>query len=173
MSLSPTLSPNDLPIPEIEDLEEGSSLWKDAWHRLVKNRLAVAGLIIFVGITVFCFLGPILSPYTYEEQDLAYGARSSSGTHWLGTDSLGRDQLTRIMHGGRVSLGVGFLATSVSLLIGVLYGAVSGYKGGKTDAFMMRLVEILYALPFTIFVILLMVVFGRSLVLLFVAIGGR
>ena len=172
MNLSPTLSPNELPNPEIEDLEEGSSLWKDAWHRLVKNRLAVAGLIIFVGITVFCFLGPILSPYTYEEQDLAYGARSSSGTHWLGTDSLGRDQLTRIMHGGRVSLGVGFLATSVSLLIGVLYGAVSGYKGGKTDAFMMRLVEILYALPFTIFVILLMVVFGRSLVLLFVAIGA-
>ena len=172
MSLSPTLSPNELPIPEVEDLEEGSSLWKDAWHRLVKNRLAVAGLIIFVGITVFCFLGPILSPYTYEEQDLAYGARSSSSTHWLGTDSLGRDQLTRIMHGGRVSLGVGFLATSVSLLIGVLYGAVSGYKGGKTDAFMMRLVEILYALPFTIFVILLMVVFGRSLVLLFVAIGA-
>lgn len=172
MNLSPTLSPNELPIPEVEDLEEGSSLWKDAWHRLVKNRLAVAGLIIFVGITVFCFLGPILSPYTYEEQDLAYGARSSSGTHWLGTDSLGRDQLTRIMHGGRVSLGVGFLATSVSLLIGVLYGAVSGYRGGKTDAFMMRLVEILYALPFTIFVILLMVVFGRSLVLLFVAIGA-
>ncbi len=172
MSLSPTLSPNDLPISEIEDLEEGSSLWKDAWHRLVKNRLAVAGLIIFVGMTVFCFFGPIFSPYTYEEQDLAYGARSSSGTHWLGTDSLGRDQLTRIMHGGRVSLGVGFLATSVSLLIGVLYGAVSGYKGGKTDAFMMRLVEILYALPFTIFVILLMVVFGRSLVLLFVAIGA-
>lgn len=172
MSLSPTLSPNDLPISEIEDLEEGSSLWKDAWHRLVKNRLAVAGLIIFVGMTVFCFFGPIFSPYTYEEQDLAYGARSSSGTHWLGTDSLGRDQLTRIMHGGRVSLGVGFLATSVSLLIGVLYGAVSGYKGGKTDAFMMRLVEILYALPLTIFVILLMVVFGRSLVLLFVAIGA-
>ncbi len=155
-----------------EDLEEGTSLWKDAWRRLVANRLALGGLALFGLVTVFSFPGPLVSPYSYEEQDLEYNARGPSLKHWLGTDALGRDQLTRIMHGGRVSLGVGFLATAVSLLIGVVYGAVSGYLGGKTDAFMMRLVDILYALPFTIFVILLTVLFGRSIILLFIAIGA-
>ncbi len=167
-----TISPQDLPVIPIEKIEEGSSLWKDAWHRLCKNHLAFASLILFILMTVFCVVGPLLSPYSNEEQDLAYNAQSPNAEHWLGTDSLGRDQLTRIMYGGRVSLGVGFLATAVSLIIGVVYGAVSGYLGGKTDAFMMRCVDILYALPFTIFVILLMVIFGRSVVLLFIAIGA-
>ncbi len=167
-----TLSPQDLPIIPIGKMEEGSSLWKDAWHRLRKNHLAFASLILFILMTVFCMVGPLASPYSNEQQDLAYNAQPPNAEHWLGTDSLGRDQLTRIMYGGRVSLGVGFLATAVSLLIGVVYGAVSGYLGGKTDAFMMRCVDILYALPFIIFVILLMVIFGRSVVLLFIAIGA-
>ncbi len=167
-----TLSPQDLPVIPIEKIEEGSSLWKDAWHRLRKNHLAFASLILFIFMTVFCIIGPLLSPYSNEQQELAYNAQSPNTEHWLGTDTLGRDQLTRIMYGGRVSLGVGFLATAVSLIIGVVYGAVSGYLGGKTDAFMMRFVDILYALPFTIFVILLMVIFGRSVILLFVAIGA-
>ncbi len=167
-----TLSPQDLPVIPLEKMEDGSSLWKDAWHRLRKNHLAFASLIFFILMTVLCMVGPLASPYSNEEQDLAYNAQPPNAEHWLGTDSLGRDQLTRILHGGRVSLGVGFLATAVSLLIGVVYGAVSGYLGGKTDAFMMRCVDILYALPFTIFVILLMVIFGRSVVLLFIAIGA-
>ena len=157
---------------DCDDLEEGMSLWKDAWRRLVANRLALGGLGLFILMTVFSFLCPLVSPYSYEEQDLEYSARAPSLKHWLGTDALGRDQLTRIMHGGRVSLGVGLLATVVSLVIGVVYGAASGYLGGKTDACMMRLVDILYALPFTVFVILLTVLFGRSIILLFIAIGA-
>ncbi len=174
MSVMPTAFPENVPAPEIRaaDLEEGTSLWKDAWHRLCQNHLAIFGLGIFVLVTLLSIFGPFLTPYTYEATDLPYGPRPPSLDHWLGTDDLGRDLLTRLLHGGRVSLGVGFCATAVSLLIGVLYGAISGYLGGKTDAVMMRLVDILYALPFTIFVILLMVIFGRTIVLLFVAIGA-
>lgn len=159
-------------VPSLEELEEGTSLWQDAWHRLRKNRLAVVALVLFVLITLFCFIGPFFSPYSHEAQNLAYGAQGPSLKHWLGTDTLGRDLLVRIMEGGRISLGVGFLATAVSLIIGVTYGAVAAYLGGKVDAVMMRIVDILYALPFTIFVILLMVVLGRDIVLLFIAIGA-
>ena len=152
--------------------EPGASLWHDAWLRLRKNKLAVFGGGALIVITLFCLVGPWLSPYTYEQQDFAQYAKAPSAQHWFGTDKLGRDQMTRIMHGGRISLGVGICATLVSLTIGVLYGALAGFIGGKMDAAMMRIVDILYALPFTVFVILLMVVFGRNIVLLFVAIGA-
>ncbi|MCL4787536.1 MAG: ABC transporter permease subunit [Verrucomicrobia bacterium] len=152
--------------------EPGSSLWHDAWLRLRKNKLAVFGGVTLILVTLFCVVGPWLSPYTYEQQDFAQYAQPPSATHWFGTDKLGRDQLTRIMYGGRISLGVGICATLVSLTIGVMYGALAGFLGGKTDAAMMRIVDILYALPFTVFVILLMVAFGRNIVLLFVAIGA-
>jgi len=152
--------------------ESGSSLWVDAWYRLQKNKLALIGGLTLLCTTIFCVAGPWISPYTYEQQDFAQYAKAPSAKHWFGTDKLGRDQLTRIMYGGRVSLGVGICATLVSLTIGVLYGALSGFLGGKMDALMMRVVDILYALPFTIFVILLMVFFGQHIVLLFVAIGA-
>ncbi len=152
--------------------EQGTSLWQDAWRRLRRNRLAVAGAIILVVIAVACVLVSWLSPYGYEQQDLVLGAAPPSSHHWLGTDTFGRDLLTRILYGGRVSLMVGLIATSVALLIGVTWGAVAGYFAGRTDAVMMRIVDILYALPFMIFVVLLMVVFGRSLLLLFLAIGA-
>jgi oligopeptide transport system permease protein len=158
-------------VPNLEP-EAGTSLWRDAWLRLRKNRLAVFGGAIVIFMALFCGAGPWLSPYGYEGQDFSQYAKPPSGAHWFGTDKLGRDQLTRIMYGGRVSLGVGLAATLVSLTIGVLYGAISGLVGGKTDAVMMRLVDILYALPFTVFVILLMVYFGRDIILLFVAIGA-
>jgi oligopeptide transport system permease protein len=158
-------------VPNLEP-EAGTSLWRDAWLRLRKNRLAVFGAVTLLFMVLFCVVGPWFSPYTYEQQDLARYAQPPGPDHWFGTDKLGRDQLTRIMYGGRVSLGVGLAATLVSLTIGVLYGAISGLVGGKTDAVMMRLVDILYALPFTVFVILLMVYFGRDIVLLFVAIGA-
>ncbi|GGD54120.1 ABC transporter permease [Croceicoccus pelagius] len=154
-----------------EELVEGSSLWKDAWSRLKKNKLAVASLVIFLLICVFCVVGPFLVPYNSQEQDLFLGATGPSAEHWFGTDTLGRDLLVRTMEGGRISLMVGLVATVVSLLIGVIYGATAGYLGGKVDATMMRFVDLLYALPFTIFVILLMVAFGRSMWLMFVAIG--
>jgi len=153
-------------------MPKGVSLWDDAWLRLRKNKLAMFGLGFLLLVLVLCLLTPWIAPYSYEEQDLRLGAAAASAEHWLGTDTFGRDLLTRILYGGRVSLLVGFVATAVALLIGVTYGAIAGYAGGKVDAAMMRFVDILYALPFMIFIILLMVVFGRNLVLLFLAIGA-
>jgi|TARA_B110000977_G_scaffold28854_1_gene37230 oligopeptide transport system permease protein len=155
----------------LADTIQGRSLWQDAITRLRKNHLAMAGLVILMIMVVVALLTPWIAPYSYEVQDLDLGASPPSAAHWLGTDTFGRDLLTRVMYGGRVSLAVGFIATTVALVIGVFWGAIAGYAGGRTDAFMMRLVDILYALPFMIFIILLMVVFGRSILLLFLAIG--
>jgi oligopeptide transport system permease protein len=157
--------------PTMAEVEEGSSLWRDAWHRLRRNRLALFSLFTFLAICLFCIFGPMFSSWDSETQDLLAGAEGPSSRHWFGTDTLGRDLMVRTMEGGRISLLVGVIATTVSLLIGVVYGATAGYLGGKVDAAMMRFVDILYALPFTIFVILLMVAFGRSLWLMFIAIG--
>ena len=168
----PTILPSE-PIPdEPIELEQGSSLWRDAWHRLSKNKIAVFGGVTLIVLTLACIFGPLLSSYSYEDQNLNLGASAPSMSHWLGTDTLGRDLLVRLLVGGRISIGVGLCATLVALTIGVVYGATAGFFGGKTDAFMMRIVDIMYALPFTIFVILLMVFFGRNIVLLFVAIGA-
>jgi len=161
-------APAPLPIAP----ESGSSPWRDAWHRLRRNRLALAGGVMLLLLAVACLLGPLLSPYDYAEQDLNNTFAPPGAAHWLGTDQLGRDLLVRVLYGGRISLGVGLCATFVALTIGVIYGAVAGYLGGRTDAVMMRLVDIMYALPFTIFVILLMVFLGRNIILLFVAIGA-
>ena len=152
--------------------EPGSSPWRDAWHRLQRNRLAVAGGVTLLLLAAACVFGPLLSRFGYAEQDLTNTFAAPGTTHWLGTDQLGRDLLVRALYGGRISLGVGLCATFVALTIGVVYGAVAGYLGGRTDAVMMRLVDIIYALPFTIFVILLMVFLGRNIILLFVAIGA-
>ena len=160
-----------LPIQPLE-AEQGTSLWQDAWYRLRKNKLAVASAIALIVLGLACALGPFFSPYTYQEQRLDLGAVPPNGQHWLGTDSLGRDQLTRLLYGGRVSIMVGLCATAVSLTIGVFYGAIAGFLGGNADRVMMRIVDIMFALPFTIFVILLMVVFGRKIWLLFLAIGA-
>ncbi len=152
--------------------ERGVSLWQDAWRRLQKNRLALLGLGVLLAMTLTALLTPWIAPYSYDAQNLALGATPPSAQHWLGTDTLGRDLLTRILYGSRVSLMVGFVATGVALSIGILYGTIAGYAGGRVDATMMRLVDIMYALPFMIFIILLMVVFGRNIVLLFFAIGA-
>lgn len=150
----------------------GRSLWQDAFARLRKNHLAMIGLVFLVGLAILALLTPWIAPYPYEQQDLLLGATPPSAQHWLGTDIFGRDQLTRILYGSRISLMVGLVATVVALIIGVVWGAVAGYLGGRVDAVMMRIVDVLYALPFTIFIILLTVVFGRSLLLLFLAIGA-
>lgn len=150
----------------------GRSLWQDAWHRLRRNRLAVFGLCVLALLAVAAALTPWIAPYGYAEQNLDLGATPPSARHWLGTDIFGRDLLTQILYGGRISLAVGFIATAVALVIGVTWGAIAGYAGGRVDAAMMRLVDILYALPFMIFIVLLMVVFGRNLLLLFLAIGA-
>ena len=117
-------------------------------------------------------MGPWFLQASYQDQNLELGASAPSASHWLGTDTLGRDLLVRLLYGGRISMGVGLCATFVALTIGVIYGAVAGYVGGRIDSLMMRIVDILYSLPFTIFVILLMVFFGRNIILLFLAIGA-
>jgi len=159
-------------IVDITQAEQGTSLWQDAWLRLRRNRLALFGLGVLSLFIVIALITPWIAPYGYAEQNLDLGASSPSAAHWLGTDIFGRDLLTQIMYGGRISLAVGFVATAVALLIGVTWGAVAGYAGGRVDAIMMRLVDIIYALPFMIFIVLLMVVFGRNLLLLFLAIGA-
>ena len=155
-----------------EEVEAGHSLWQDAWRRLRKNKMAVAGGLFILVLAVAALLAPLISPHSHEAQNLGLGASPPGSRHWLGTDVLGRDMLARILYGGRISLSVGLAATAVSVLIGVLYGSVSGYFGGRTDAIMMRIVDALYSLPFVIFVILLMVIFGRNIILLFLAIGA-
>ena len=156
----------------ISESPESASLWRDAWIRLRANRLATLSLFFFIFISILTIIGPEIISISYESQDLDNTFAPPGSTHFFGTDNLGRDLFARVLHGGRISLAVGFLATGVSLVIWVAYGMTSGYLGGKPDALMMRIVDILYSLPFTIFVILLMVLFGRNFVLLFIAIGA-
>lgn len=137
--------------------EKPRSPWRDAWLRLRRNRLAFIGGVFVLVLAFVCVVAPPFLRFSYEEQNLALGATPPSATHWLGTDELGRDLLSRLLYGGRISLMVGLVASLVALTIGVTYGAVAGYVGGKLDALLMRVVDILYALPFTIFVILIMV----------------
>jgi oligopeptide transport system permease protein len=162
---------------------QGRSLWIDAWRRLLRNRAAVLSMAVLAVIALMALLAPLLSPYAYDAQDYtliscapnwwqAGTACSAGGAHWFGTDNLGRDLFVRVLYGARVSLAVGLVATLVSLVIGITYGATAGYIGGRIDAFMMRLVDVLYALPFIFMVIILMVVFHRNFYLLFVAIGA-
>lgn len=156
----------------IEIEESGNSLWKDAFRKLCKNRLALFGVFALIFLIVFSVFGPFLASFNYYQQNLNLGAAAPSLSHLCGTDILGRDLFVRMMYGGRVSLAVGLCATLVSLVIGVVYGALSGYFGGRTDSLMMRFVDIMYALPFTMLVIVLMVWLGRNFILIFVAIGA-
>ena len=143
-----------------------------AWRRFCRNRLNLIAFWFLIALIVICVVGPFLSPYDQDAQNLELKATGASWQHWLGTDTLGRDMLTRTLCGGRVSLAVGLLATLVASCIGVTYGLISGLAGGRIDAAMMRIVDILYPFPFINFVILLMVVFGRHFWLIFVAIGA-
>lgn len=168
-------------LKAMEDVQ-GRSLWVDARRRLMRNRAAMASLVILALIAVLALLAPLLSPFAYDEVNYdiiacspgwwPVDAACRAPGHIFGTDSVGRDLFVRVLFGARVSLAVGLVATLVSLVIGVLYGAVAGYLGGRTDALMMRLVDILYSLPFVFFVIILMVLFDRNFILLFVAIGA-
>lgn len=157
---------------QVEDIARPSlTYWQDAWQRLKKNRGAVLGLVVIAVISLAAILGPPLSPYTYEEQDLVANNQPPSAAHWFGTDNLGRDLFTRVLYGARISLTVGFLASLIALGIGVPYGAIAGYFGGLVDEVMMRFVEVLYGLPFQLYVILLMVVLGAGLQNVLIAIG--
>ena len=149
-----------------------ASLWADAWKRLKRNRAAVVSAVVLVIISGISAASPWLPGLADPAaQDLKLGATAPSASHPFGTDDLGRDVLSRVANGGRISLMVGLVATLVSLLVGVTYGAVAGYRGGTLDLFMMRVVDILDSLPYIFLVILLLVFFSRSLVMLFIALG--
>ncbi|MCO7642418.1 ABC transporter permease subunit [Pseudomonas sp. S 311-6] len=152
----------------------GRSLAADAWRRLRANRAAVISLWLLAFITLACVAGPWLTGWALDEVDWsAFRAPPSwDSGHWAGTDANGRDLLTRTFYGGQVSLSVALVASVVALVVGVLYGAVAGFAGGRVDTLMMRLVDILYSLPFLFLVILMMVVFGRNILLIYAAIGA-
>lgn len=152
---------------------KGRSLWDDARRRLMRNRAAVTSMVVLIVLVAAAIVGPYLTPFRYDviNKNDVWMAPMTGG-HLLGTDSLGRDLLARLLIGLRVSLAIGVVATSVSLVVGVVWGATAGYIGGATDEVMMRIVDVLYSLPFIFFVILLMVTFGSNIVLIFVAIGA-
>ena len=152
--------------------QRGLAPGRVAWLQFSRHKLAVAGLVLLVLIGGACLLSPLIAPYDPHLQNLPLGPTPPSAAHWLGTDLLGRDLLSRILYGGRVSFAVGLVATAVALSIGVSYGLISGYYGGVIDRIMMHVVEVFYALPFVVFVILLVTLFGRNLWLIFIAIGA-
>ena len=153
---------------------KGRSLTGDAMRRLLRNKAAALSLVILAVLVLVAIFGPYFLPFNYEDPDWTSfrGAPDFAAGHYFGTDGNGRDLLARTLYGTRVSLTVALVATLVSVVIGVLYGAVAGYFGGRVDAIMMRFVDIMYALPYVLFVILLMVIFGRNVYLLFAAIGA-
>ena len=161
-------------IPPADPLLSGrpsTTFWKDAWRRLKKNKVAMASLVILILIVLMAIIAPIVSPYDYAAQDIFAINKAPSAAHWFGTDSLGRDIFTRCWVGARVSLLIAFVATLINVIIGVLYGGISGYFGGKVDLIMMRGVEIIYTIPDLLWVIMLMVVMGSGLKTIIIAIA--
>ena len=152
---------------------KGRSLWQDAGRRFIHNRAALISLFLLLLIMLFVAFAPMISPFAYDDTDwnMMSAAPDFSSGHWFGTDSSGRDLLVRVAIGGRISLMVGIASAAIAVIVGTLYGSIAGYVGGKTDAFMMRLLEILNSFPFMFFVILLVTFFGRNILLIFVAIG--
>jgi oligopeptide transport system permease protein len=157
----------------MERAVKGRSLWDDARRRLLRNGAAVAGMVTLAVLVLIAIIGPHLVPFSYDQinKNDVWAPPMAAG-HLLGADSLGRDLLARLLMGLRVSLAIGLVATTVSLVIGIVWGAVAGYLGGVVDEVMMRVVDVLYSLPFIFFVILLMVTFGSNIILIFVAIGA-
>lgn len=139
------------------------SYWQDAWRRLLKNKLAMAGLFFLIALAFMSIFGPMISPHSVSEQSLTNQNLPPSSKYWFGTDELGRDVFARTWYGARISLFVGIVAAMIDFAIGVIYGGIAGYKGGRTDNAMMRVVEILYGLPYLLVVILISVVMGPGL----------
>jgi oligopeptide transport system permease protein len=149
----------------------GPSLWAVARQRLLRNPLMVLCLAVLAAVVLGSLAAPWIAPYAYDAIDLKLGASAPSHAHWFGTDALGRDLFSRCLYGGQISIAVGLVGTLVSLLIGVLYGAIAGYRGGRVDELMMRFVDLLYSLPYLFLVIILLVFFSSSIIMLFVALG--
>lgn len=146
--------------------------WQDAWRRLKQNKIALISMIVVILIIILAIAGPFISKFDYASNELINANKLPDSVHWFGTDSLGRDLFVRVMYGARISLSVGIVAALINLTIGVLYGGISGYCGGRVDNLMMRIVDTIYAIPMMLYVILLMVVLGsKSLVNVFITLG--
>lgn len=153
---------------------ESKSFARNVWESFSRNRLALVGLILLAPLVCAAIFGPMLSPYPYDGMDAMSRNQSSSAAHWFGTDQMGRDVFTRVLYGARVSLLVGFASTALNLVIGVLYGSIAGYVGGRVDMVMMRIVDVIYAVPAMIYMILLMLIFGSNIysVMLGICVNG-
>ena len=145
--------------------------WQDAWMRLQKNKMAMAGLYIVVFVILIAAIGPVLSQASYSDQDLSQANQSPSIEHWFGTDNLGRDLFIRVLYGARISMSIGIVASLLNFTVGVLYGGIAGFSGGKVDRYMMNIVDVLYSIPVLLYVILLMVVLKPGLTNIFIALG--
>lgn len=163
--------PLEREILQVQKKEETLGYWQDAWIRLKKNKMALLGLIIIVCLIVVAIFGPIFSSHTYDEQNLMMTNSPPSWEHWFGTDNLGRDIFIRVLYGARISLAIGIVASLLNLFIGVIYGGISGFCGGKIDRIMMNIVDILYSVPTLLYVILLMVILKPGLINIFIALG--
>jgi oligopeptide transport system permease protein len=160
-----------LPVGGAPAAATGASLWTAARRRLLRNPVMVLCLVVLGAVVLASLAAPWLAPYPYDAIDLKLGPSPPSAAHWFGTDALGRDLLSRCLYGGQISLAVGVVGTMVSLIVGVLYGAIAGYRGGRTDELMMRFVDFMYSLPYLFLVIILLVFFSSSIIMLFVALG--
>ncbi|KIT16318.1 ABC transporter permease subunit [Jannaschia aquimarina] len=173
------ISPATNPYPEgATEIVAGRSLWADARARFLRNKAATGGLIVLLLLIAFALFGDLIAQWSNEEIDWAMlgrvpevGGPSLANGHWFGVDETGRDLFARTVQGTRISLAVGIVGALVAVIIGTLYGAVSGYVGGRTDQVMMRIVDVLIAIPYMFVLILLMVVFERSVIMLFVGVG--
>lgn len=152
---------------QLSQQRESVTFWQDAFRRFRKNKVAMFAFVIIVLVALFAFIGPMISPYTYEQQIRGHERLAPCAEHWFGTDSLGRDMLVRVMIGTRVSLIIGIVASFIELIIGSVYGAISGYIGGWVDNVMMRIAEIVYSIPETLVIILLSIVLKEPLNALF------
>ena len=153
---------------------QSKSFARNVWESFSRNRLALVGLILLALLVCAAIFGPMLSPYPYDGMDAMSRNQPSTAAHWFGTDQMGRDVLTRVLYGARVSLLVGFASTALNLVIGVLYGSIAGYVGGRVDMVMMRIVDVIYAVPAMIYMILLMLIFGSNIysVMLGICVNG-
>lgn len=176
IELTPDLFEREIaPEQAAEALQRPSlTYWQDAWRRFRKNRLATAGLVVLAVIALMAIVGPYMRPYSFSHQDLDHTAEPPNADHWFGTDELGRDNFVRLWMGARVSLFIGVVAALLDLLVGITYGGISAYFGGSVDDIMQRFIEIVYAVPMLLLMILLMVVIGPGLstMILVMVIGG-
>lgn len=166
---------NELPDELFEKIGEDSkqdneeisrpskSYWQDAWGRFRKDRLAMIGLCFVLIMAIFAIFGPVFSQYTYDGQDLNNGNQPPSSEHWFGTDKFGRDIFVRTLYGARISLLIGFVAAAINMVIGVVYGGLSGYFGGRVDMILMRVVDIMIGVPDLLYIILVMMFLGNSI----------